>query len=553
MDFVSLLDRLRSSDTNQRFQIISHLSEAVVPSIPAYQQLLTVVEDFLEDDVGLEIEIVKQIHRLSLCFGPVPEAVSMLETLVQADDSNIRKEAGMCLAELTGNMGDAVVLDISRQLVAAPCFMQKIGVAQLLAFSFPHFTPAGQQQAYNLFQILTQDPTMGVRKSAAEYLSTLIENIPETYQSCVLTLLATAANDPEDMIRMYVVESIAKYVTRFATGWEELGKLLMDFGNDNAWKVRHQLASFMTELGVKFGRETATHVLAPIYAQLLQDEEAEVRNAACCNLASFCDLLGPDAVAQQILPVISRLTTDLEFVRVTFASQINKLCPIVGEVNTKLFLLEAMLELLQGDSAEIRIPLLKELESVKHVIGEESLANNIMPVLSELTTNRQWRVRQQITELMPTFAQQLGEEFFTLHFVRVYGTLVEDPVFTVREAAIEVLLPLSEILGIQWTLTYLMPLVLGTRKSESYLHRLTTLMGIGKIAPRVAPEILTGEFIPVVRIMATDPVPNIRMNVAKICWSLQKLVSDCTPLQDLLQVLSRDTDFDVRYVAESPR
>lgn len=555
MDFVSLLDHLRTSGDNQRFQLISHLSVSSVPSLSHFQQLLAVISDFLEDDICLEIEIVGLLRKLMQVHGPVIEAIGMLETLVQADDSVIRKEAALGLAELIGTAGDEVVLGICRRLGSAQFFMQKIGLPKLIAFSFPHFSPAGQQEAYHCAETLVNDPVMAVRKSAVESLSLLVENVPDQYRDFLLTLLVQASNDTEDMIRMLAVQAIAQFSSRFRD--ESLKptivKLINVYGNDNAWKVRHQLATYITVLAQTFGTATAIDVLAPIYAQLLQDEEAEVRNAACCNLASFCDLLGPDTVAQQILPVILRLTTDLEFVRVTFASQINKLCPIVGEQNTKLFLLEAMLELLRGDSAEIRIPLLKELESVKHVIGEESLAENIMPALAELTNNRQWRVRQQIVELMPTFARQLGEEFFTTHFVRVLCALVEDPVFTVREATIDVLLPLTDLFGAQWTQTYLLPLVLDTRNRESYLHRLTALLGIGKLASKLAPETVASELVPIVRQMVSDPVPNIRMNVAKVCWSLQKTLSDRTSLQDLLQILSRDPDFDVRYMSERPR
>ena len=555
MDFVSLLDLLRTSDTNQRFRLISRLSVSSVPSLSHFQQLLTVISDFLEDDICLEIEIVGVLRKLMQVHGPVAEAVNMLEIFIQADDSVIRREAALALAELIGVAGDEVVLGVCRRLGNAQFFMQKIGLAKLIAFSFPHFSDAGQEDAYHYIEILVNDPVMAVRKSAVESLSIVVENVPDKYRDFLLSLLVQATNDTEDLIRMLTVQAIAKFSARFSDDSLKptIVKLLNLYGNDNAWKVRHQLATYITVLAQTFGTSTSIQVLAPIYAQLLQDEEAEVRNAACCNLASFCELLGPETVAQQILPVILRLTTDLEFVRITFASQINKLCPIVGEQNTKLFLLEAMLDLLKGDSAEIRIPLLKELESVKHVIGEESLAENIMPALAELTNNKQWRVRQQIVELMPTFARQLGEEFFTTHFVRVLCALVEDPVFTVREATIDILLPLTDLFGVLWTRTYLLPLVLDTRHRESYLHRLTALMGIAKLAGKLAPETVANDLVPIVRQMASDPVPNIRMNVAKVCWSLQKTVPGLISLQDLLQILSRDPDFDVRYVSERPR
>ena len=557
MEFPALLERLRTSDSNQRYQLTSHLSDVPIPSTDHFLQLLSVLSEFIDDEICLSIEIATQLGKMASTFGPLKPMLEMLETLLQADDSYVRKEAGAVLASIAiqSNQGDALILPICSRLKSADCFMQKMGLPRLLSSSFLCLSPSGQAEAYSSIQALAQDPVMAVRKSAVESLSVLVENCPMEFQHQLLSLFLVVTADSEDMVRMITVESLAKFAARFLDEGIKpaIVRMVNSFGNDNAWKVRHQLATHISAFGTTLGKDTAVQILASIYSQLLQDEEAEVRNAACCNLAAFSEFLGPDTVAQKILPVILRLTTDLEFVRVTFAGQINKLCPIVGEQNTKLFLLEAMLELLRGDSAEIRIPLLKELESVKHVIGEESLAQNIMPALSELTNNRQWRVRLQIVELMPSFGRQLGEEFFTVHFVRVFNALVEDPVFTVREAALDITASLTDLFGVAWTQSHLLPLILDTRYRESYLHRLTALFGAVKIAPKLPPSFVSSDLVPIVQSMSGDPVPNIRMNAAKACWKLQPYVTDATPLGEVLETLRKDADFDVRYAAECVR
>lgn len=46
------------------------------------------------------------------------------------------------------------------------------------------------------------------------------------------------------------------------------------------------------------------HDLLPVYVQLLQDEEAEVRVAACQALAGVCSHLEPQQLLETVLPQV---------------------------------------------------------------------------------------------------------------------------------------------------------------------------------------------------------------------------------------------------------
>ena len=74
---------------------------------------------------------------------------------------------------------------------------------------------------------------------------------------------------------------------------------------------------------------------------------------------------------------------------------------------------------------------------------------------------------------------------------------------------------MTEIFGIGWATKNAIPKLLSLHVETSYLHRLTPLFGMSALAPVLNADAIKKMFLPVLATMAHDPVPNIRMNVAK--------------------------------------
>ena len=60
-----------------------------------------------------------------------------------------------------------------------------------------------------------------------------------------------------------------------------------------------------------------------------------------------------------------------------------------------------------------------------------------------------------------------------------------------------------------------MPHFIALQSDKSYLKRQVTLLGVSALAPLVSPDIIRSQFLPALRALAQDKVPNIRMNTAK--------------------------------------
>ena len=145
-------------------------------------------------------------------------------------------------------------------------------------------------------------------------------------------------------------------------------------------------------------------------------------------------------------------------------------------------------------------------------------------------------------------------------------TWLGDSVFSIREAATNNVKKLTEVFGVDWAKTNLIPKVLALHVHPNYLYRMTTLFAISvlssslvfanakqALAPIVGAELLTSVMLPLVIKLSRDTVPNIRFNVAKTLHHLIPLLDNNTvqsQVRPCLQKLNEDTDKDVKYFAD---
>ena len=70
----------------------------------------------------------------------------------------------------------------------------------------------------------------------------------------------------------------------------------------------------------------------------------------------------------------------------------------------------------------------------------------------------------------------------------------------------------------------------------------------------VTPKLLSEHILPIARSLSSDPIPNIRFNVAKafgvMAPVLKKSSVDPSAIKSILVKLGDDSDVDVRYYAQ---
>ena len=99
------------------------------------------------------------------------------------------------------------------------------------------------------------------------------------------------------------------------------------------------------------------------------------------------------------------------------------------------------------------------------------------------------------------------------------------------------------------------------RTAPNYLYRLTTLFGISEMSQVCSISMIKNNFLPALKEMSQDKIPNIRINVAKAALKIRETIyspegqasaGTFGPAVDaeigqLLDDLSQDTDDDVKY------
>ena len=96
----------------------------------------------------------------------------------------------------------------------------------------------------------------------------------------------------------------------------------------------------------------------------------------------------------------------------------------------------------------------------------------------ELAEDKQWRVRQAIIEYIPLLATQLGVSFFDDKLGSLCMSWLGDTVFSIREAATINLKKLTEVFGVDWARSTIIPKVLAMGEHPNYLYRMTTIFAI---------------------------------------------------------------------------
>jgi serine/threonine-protein phosphatase 2A regulatory subunit A len=86
------------------------------------------------------------------------------------------------------------------------------------------------------------------------------------------------------------------------------------------------------QLSNAVGEDILKNDLIPSFAQILKDNEAEVRTAACSQLPGFASLIEKDVVLATFVPCAKDLITDTaQQVRAMLATHISGLAPILGK------------------------------------------------------------------------------------------------------------------------------------------------------------------------------------------------------------------------------
>ncbi len=258
------------------------------------------------------------------------------------------------------------------------------------------------------------------------------------------------------------------------------------------------------------------------------------------------------------------LATDMQWkVRRTLASSIHELGVILGRETSGRDLIPIFNGFLK-DLDEVRQGLLKHLADFMELLEPEH-RREYLPKLAEflkMDNERNWRFRQELAEqlerLIPLYSPSEVEERIS----PIAMVLVHDKVSAVRETITQVLaailLALVRSDRPQLASGLLRCATESLAREPLWVHRQTfaslclRLHEVGAVDEAV----FCSELLPELLELASDPVPNVRLVVARTLRAVSPLISPeavatCGQSERLAEVersLEADEDVDVRYV-----
>lgn len=457
------------------------------------------------------------------------------------------------------------ILPMIKRMASAEWFPKKSSAAHLIGLVATRIP--GDTDHSDLRRIMTSlsnDDTAIVRKAVLNNFARLVRatHNQDALAEEIHPLLAKLASDSQDAVRLLSVGPLAAFGEMVRES-QEASKTLFEpifhsLATDRSWRIRFMLAKHFAQLAVVLPKGSSTHPVKA-FAALLKDAEPEVRTEAATELVHVAKVTSPEDVRAYLIPCLPMIVTDTSaHVKAALALSLNDLSPIVGPNTTVEFILPLIIKLLSDESSDVRLNIVSNFEKTVQVIGIDLLYDVLLPAIARLSQDGQWRVRETIISLIPALARLLGHHRYDEKLAELGLGWLDDPVSCVRRAAGKCHAHLIKAFGTQWALNSgLIDKLLQLATHENYLRRQVCLGLAADLLTQVSVDYVTiGFLMPVVEGLRSDPVPNVRITLAKAIQSITPVLLAERPdiLRDTclpaLQQLSIDTDQDVQFFSQ---
>ncbi|OJD17015.1 hypothetical protein AJ78_02859 [Emergomyces pasteurianus Ep9510] len=587
-----LIDELKHEDVLLRLNAIHRLSTIALALGPdrTRDELIPFLDDSVEDEDEVLTALSEEMGNFVDYVGGPEYAhilLSPLENLAAIEEPLVREKAIESLNKICSHLSSKQIEDyfipLTVRLSKADWFTSKISATGLYSAPYSKASSALQHGLRQQFGHLVHDDTPMVRRQAANNLAKFTKEMATAVIiDEIIPLFQFLANDDQDSVRLLTVDILISICEEIPKEQQSSHGVLLtalrSLFEDKSWRVRYMVADRFEKIAKAVDDEVLNRDLVPAFVKLLKDTEAEVRTAIAGQIPGFCELLDRDTLLNEIMTSIEDLVSDSsQHVRAALGTQISGLAPILGKEETIAHLLPMFLQMLKDEFPDVRLHIISKLELVNKVIGIELLSQSLLPAIVQLAEDKQWRVRLAIIEYIPLLASQLGVKFFDEQLSALCMGWLGDAVFSIREAATQNLKKLTEVFGVEWAKSSIIPKVTSMGQHPNYLYRMTTCFAISTLAPAVNLSIIETSILPILERLVGDDIPNIRFNVAKsyavMIDTLRRLPAEGT-LAELeksgqtvtnpgprnhtivqqqilpnLEKLQQDDDVDVRYFA----
>ncbi|XQJ30837.1 serine/threonine protein phosphatase 2A regulatory subunit, putative [Leishmania guyanensis] len=575
----TMIDNLRSEDPEARLSSMRgiHLISTTLGPERTRDELLLYLTDYLDDNDEVLRVFANALGTMLPEVGGVEYTSSLLaplEILGSLDEVTVRDEAVASLqlignqifmpGSTTGSSGVSSADNKHKDSNAKAqgdfiSMVRRLGegmpqcrstACSLISTVYPCSDASTRADLMRLFQRLCEDDEILVRRAACIAMGKHLARVlgPKGCSELV-PILSAFAKDESDGVRLQAVATCASLLQMLPEMQHSAILLAVrSLSSDSSWRVRYMAADSLGNLAAALSPPDVVKYAVPVFRSLCQDSEPEIRAAAVFNMANVLAVCRDAAGKKDILVTGTRLVSDdVSHVRMSLASAVLKSVAHVAKDLWGTTIVPACTALLRDAEADVRLALVSGFNSMGNTPEAKELAPSLVPVVINLAADSKWRVREVVVTQVPYVITSLGrnaEQVLQVCIIRL-----TDRVAAIRDAAVQSCCKLVAEHGSNWAASKLLPQVLSLVTDPNYLHRVALChlyAGLANVAAfdttacesAVWPQLVT---------LHKDPVPNVRLNVAKAIMALSR--ADKIPARltkPVLRSLSEDAEVDVR-------
>ena len=515
-----------------------------------------------EEEDEIIIELAKVLSNFIDCIGGkqyIKELLNLLEIILTIDDHFVRIEILNTIKSVVKQIGklseiETDLISIINNLYNSDDINQKKSAMNLLIFLYKDLNSNNKNLALNYFDKLIVDNNISVKKELLNEITEISLELSIDYIKKMINIILKDKNDSMRIDIVNIMLSIRnhKNINEFI---DTIHDLIPKLAEDTNWRVRLTVSDKLNEfLNFPNINNNFKQTSVNIFAKLLEDPEAEIRNICCLRLEEITKILKNENNFDKILQNIRNLEKDQKnFVKGALTANALKICELIGPKKTNDYIFPVFLTLIKDENIEIRMSLINNLPELNKVIDINNIIESIMPPIKEISANKSWRVRIQIMEIVPVLAKLFNQHLFMSNIFPICITSLMDSVFSIREASCKLFVTIYKDIKNEEFEKKLLEKLNELCLSSSYLLRNTVLVYIKfyieKLDDKIYLEFFEKKLVGIVFNLSKDKIANVRLNCAFILNKIKNIKFKDNKINaeinSIIEILKADKDADV--------
>ena len=569
MDSKSIIEDLMSQDPKRQCKAIKNISQLqseITPEKFRKEFMPFLIKCISEEDDEVLSEICKVSRDIFNCVGGkkyLKDIFPLIELLLHTCDPSVRKDTITSFRHYIDKQDEFSdiekdLFEVIQKLAASDDPSHEIGFIAFSSEFFKDFKEKYRNHILSIFKQFIEKKSQG-KLIKIELSANLFKLAPYLSKKDFIELFNLLMKDKLDSVRFNLVEALVNLKeSSNLSGYENfIGDSIVNFSQDESWRVRLMLAKFIPELlelssKLQNNNEIKGFILKS-YVKLLQDPEGEVRSMACKQLDIAAEYLGKEDGFNKVLNCLKSLKSDsLPYVRNSLASIILSMAPKIGEKKTNEYIFPIFQDLIKDEDHDIRMVIIKNLDKLNEVVNIDNFVQGIIPSLVEISDNSNWRVRCQVEETVPVFARIVNKKLFFESIMPICLKWLTDPVYAIRQRACKIMVRLYDIFKGEDFEKQLLSKISSMAKSDSYLIRITAVILIREflVDDYEIDDFMEKKLFPYISKLSDDKIPNVRQACSIAVKKLVRLsknkdvVKEC---KSIIDELKKDKDMEVVY------